>query len=109
MSPDAGSRPRVPLHFELLYCLSLLSVLLYSFDAGHIGLPAVVTCFEWKAGPPSSLPFSALVPHPAVALSRRDFFIKLSTCWNRVQLVQWSCQRRRDAFLNLEHAFQFFD
>jgi hypothetical protein len=43
MSPGAGSRPRVPLHFELVYCLSLLSVLLYSFDAGHLGLPAVVT------------------------------------------------------------------
>ena len=43
MSPGAGSRPRVPLRFELLYCLSLLSVLLYSFDAGHLGLPAVVT------------------------------------------------------------------
>ena len=43
MSPGAGSRPRVPLHFELVYCLSLLSVLLYSFDAGHTGLPAVVT------------------------------------------------------------------
>ena len=37
------------------------------------------TCIEWKAGPPSSLPFSAPVLHPAVALSRRVFFQTVET------------------------------
>ena len=36
-------------------------------------------CIEWKAGPPSSLPFSAPVLHPAVALSRRVFFQTVET------------------------------
>jgi hypothetical protein len=33
----------------------------------------LLTCFEWKAGPPSSLPSSALVLQPAVCSEQKRF------------------------------------
>jgi len=67
-------RPLVPrrLNFFLLSVASL-SVALQLRCCQSCCSP-LRRCFERKAGPPSSLPFSALVLHPAViALSRRGF------------------------------------
>ena len=56
------------------FLLSVASLDVAKAYDDHRSLLAFAICFERKAGPPSSLPFSALVLHPAViALSRRGF------------------------------------
>jgi hypothetical protein len=73
LSSNAEPRPLVPLRFELVCTVCRFSQCCFTASMRLIGLLTSQTCFEWKAGPPSSLPFAALVLHPAVCSEQKRF------------------------------------